>query len=78
MTDDERDELIEQAAAAWRPTTLDAGVGWHPAWHDLDEDGRREAFARATVMRRLEAALDPDGMSTTAKAVLARIRRDPR
>jgi hypothetical protein len=73
MTDDERELLIEQAAAAWRPTTLDDGVGSHPAWHDLDADGRREAFARATVMRRLEAALDPDGLSTTARAVLARI-----
>ena len=73
MTDDERDLLIEQAAAAWRPTTLDDGVGWHPAWHDLDEDGRRAAFERATAMRRLEAALDPDGLSTTAKAVLSRI-----
>lgn len=78
MTDDERDDLIEQAAGAWRPTTLDAGVGWLPAWHDLDADDRREAFSRATVMRRLEAALDPDGLSTTAKAVLARIRPGPR
>jgi hypothetical protein len=78
MTDEERDALIEQAAAAWRPTTLDDGVGWHPSWHDLDADGRREAFARATVMRRLEAALDPDALSTTAKAVLARIRSGPR
>lgn len=82
MTDDERDLLIEQAAAAWRPTRLgaaglDDAVGWHPAWHDLDEDGRRAAFERATAMRRLEAALDPDGLSTTAKAVLARIRSRP-
>jgi len=73
MTDEERQLLVEQAAAAWRPTTLDDGIGWHPAWHDLDEDGRREAFALATATRRLEAALDPDGLSTTAKAVLARI-----
>ena len=78
MTDDERDLLIEQAAAAWRPIRFgvaggDDAVGWHPAWHDLDEDGRKEAFVRATAMRRLEAALDPEGLSTTAKAVLARI-----
>lgn len=75
MTDDEREALIEQAAAAWRPTTLDDGIGWHPAWHDLDSEGRQAAFARATAMRQWEAALDPDGLSTTAKAVLARIQK---
>ncbi|MBC8067884.1 MAG: hypothetical protein IAG13_06070 [Deltaproteobacteria bacterium] len=46
----------------------------HPAWHDLDGSGRREAFALAQATRTLEAALDSDGLSTTAKAVLARIR----
>ena len=80
MTDDEREALIEQAAAAWRPTRIGVAgeadaVGWHPAWHDLDEDGRKAAFTRATTMRRLEAALDPEGLSTTAKAVLARIEK---
>ena len=36
--------------------------------------GRREAFEVATELRVLEAALDPEGLSTTARAVLARIR----
>jgi hypothetical protein len=80
MTDEERELLIEQAAAAWRPTRFgvageDDAVGWHAAWHDLDADGRKEAFRRATAMRQWEAALDPDGLSTTAKAVLARIAK---
>lgn len=74
MTDAERRELVEQAAAAWRPTAIDGTIRAHPAWHDLDEAGRREAFALASATRRLEAALDPEGLSTTAKAVLARIR----
>ncbi|HWB75510.1 MAG TPA: hypothetical protein VG755_11160 [Nannocystaceae bacterium] len=76
MTDEERSALVEQAAAAWRPTAIDGTIRSHPAWYDLDDAGRREAFALATVTRTLEAALDPDGLSTTAKAVLAKIRGD--
>ncbi len=64
-----RDELIEEAATAHRP-----GGRPHKAWLDLDEAGRREAFDVASAWRALEAALDPEGLSTTARAVLARIR----
>jgi hypothetical protein len=46
----------------------------HPAWHDLDAEGRVEAHDRAATSRALEAALDPQGLSSTARAVLARIR----
>jgi hypothetical protein len=70
----ERELLVEQAAGAWRPRRPDGGVGSHPAWHDLDPAGRAEAHAVATQLRRMEAALDPDGLSSTAHAVLARIR----
>ncbi|HEY3445584.1 MAG TPA: hypothetical protein VGK67_04425 [Myxococcales bacterium] len=69
----ERESLVEAAAAAWRPRDSDGTVRSHPAWHDLDEEGRREAFEAARQMRRLEAAADPQGLSGTAKAVLARI-----
>jgi hypothetical protein len=72
--EEERRALVEQAASSWRPIAIDGTVRAHPAWHDLDEAGRREAFALATATRKLEAALDEDGLSTTAKAVLARIR----
>ena len=34
-----------------------------------------EAFELAAELRAMEAALDPEGLSTTARAVLARIRR---
>jgi hypothetical protein len=74
MTDEERRELVEQAAAAWRPRAIDGTIRAHPAWHDLDLAGRREAFLLASATRKLEAALDPEGLSTTAKTVLARIR----
>lgn len=74
MTDDERSALIEATAAAFRSVAPDGSIRSAPAWHDLDEAGRVEAAALATELRRLEAALDPDGLSTTAKLVLARIR----
>ncbi len=67
------DELIEQVAGAYRPISRDE-LRYHPAWHDLDDAGRVEAFERARKLRTLEAALDPHGLSTTARAVLARIR----
>jgi hypothetical protein len=70
----ERERLIEEAASAWRPRGV-LGVHPHPAWADLDAAGRRAAYELARAMRRLEAALDADGLSTTARAVLARIRR---
>lgn len=40
----------------------------------LDDEGRIEAFEAAQRLRVVEAALDPEGLSTTARAVLARIR----
>jgi hypothetical protein len=49
-------------------------VRGHPAFYDLDEEGREEAFQAARELRAMEAALDPEGLSTTARAVLARIR----
>lgn len=70
----DRETLIEQAAAAYRARDPHGRVLASPAFHDLDEPGREEAFDLATRLRRLEAALDGEGLSTTARAVLARIR----
>lgn len=70
----EREALVEAAAGAWRPRRHGGGVGTHPAWADLDEAGRREAYELARVWRRLEAALDARGASTTVKAVMGKIR----
>jgi hypothetical protein len=74
MTPRERQLLVEQAASAWRPRRPGGTLAAHPAWHDLDAAGRAEAHELASVMRRLEAALDPEGLSTTARAILARLR----
>ena len=47
----------------------------HPAWSDLDPAGRLEAYEAARALRRLEAARDPEGLTSTARAVLARLER---
>jgi hypothetical protein len=67
--------LVEAAAGAFRERDRTGRVRFHSAWWDLDEAGRREAFEAARQNRALEAALDPEGLSSTARAVLARIRR---
>jgi hypothetical protein len=41
----------------------------------LDEAGRLEAYALATKTRLLEAALDAGGLSSTGRAVLAKLTR---
>lgn len=71
MTDDD-ELLIEQVASAYREVPRDE-LRYHPRWHDLGPAGRDRAFARARALRAVEAALDPDGLSTTARAVLTRI-----
>lgn len=73
MTPADRELLVEKVAGAWRPRRPGGGIGAHPAWHDLDASGRVEAFEAARVARRLEAALDGDGLSSTGRAVMARL-----
>ncbi|HVJ92496.1 MAG TPA: hypothetical protein VM580_21995 [Labilithrix sp.] len=73
MSEERDDELlVEEVAGAYRPRPRDT-LRYHPAWHDLGPDARARAFERARALRKLEAALDPEGLSTTARAVLARI-----
>ena len=75
MTAEEEELLIEQVAGAWRPASTDDELHYHKAWHDLGEAARIRAFERARALRAAEAALDPEGLSTTARAVLSRIPR---
>lgn len=69
---DDNELLIEQVASAFRPASRDE-LRYHPRWHDLDATDRLRAFDRARALREIEAALDPQGQSTTVHAVLARI-----
>jgi hypothetical protein len=75
MTPQEREALVEAATTAFRPRdALTGALRAHDAWHDLDDAGRVEAYEATLRLRELEAALDPAGLSTTARAVLARVR----
>lgn len=71
-----KNALIEEVVGAWRPVDPFTGaVRGHPAWHDLDPADRQTAFEETLLARALESALDPEGLSATARAVLKRIRR---
>jgi hypothetical protein len=71
----EQEDLVEAVVTAWRHRGPDGTVQFHPAWHDLDVSGRLEAFQRSLEDRALEQALDPEGLSSTARAVLGRLPR---
>lgn len=69
----EEELLLEQVTAAHRERHADGSIRSHPAWHDLDDAGKQAAFEATLELRTLEAALDPQGQSTTLRAVLSRI-----
>jgi len=73
VTDRERELLVEQALSAHRERDAQGRVRSSPAWHDLVESDRAAVFDAALALRTMEAALDPEGLSTTARAVLARV-----
>ena len=70
-----REELIEEVVGAWRPRDpRDGKLRAHPAWMDLDAQGRAEAWAEAELARVVEAAGDAEGLSATGRAVMRRVR----
>ena len=73
MTPKQREELITEALTAHRET-LRYRILPHRSWMDLDDVGREQLFEDTVTVRSMEAALDSDGLSTTAHAVLAKIR----
>jgi hypothetical protein len=73
MTKRDRETLIERVTSAWRARDPDGSVRSHPAWHDLDGTGREQAYELTCRLRAMEACLDRDGLSSTARAVLFRI-----
>ncbi len=73
MTPEERGSLIAAVTTAHRERTPLGEVRWHRAFFDLDEGGRREAYEETLAQRAVESAVDPEGLSTTARAILERI-----
>ena len=74
MNPKRQDLLMEEATTAWRPRDRFGVVAAHPAFEDLDAAGRERLHAVVEQQRVLEAALDPEGLSSSGRAVLARIR----
>ena len=75
MSDENEEELLlAKVVSAHRDVPRGGQLRHHPAWADLSLEGREKAHAIAIGLRAAEAALDPDGLSSTARAVLARIR----
>ena len=70
---DDAGNLLEQAVTAWRPRTPEGAILPHPAWADLLPNDRMLLFDETVHSRAMEAALDPQGLSTTGRSVLARI-----
>jgi hypothetical protein len=68
------DALVEEVVTAYRERSVFGEIRPSPAFYDLDEEGRLRAFEEANRARAMEAALDPQGLSTTAHALLAKIR----
>jgi len=66
--------LIEQLVSAYRERRADGTIEFAAAFYDLSSEARADAFALLHAQRALEAAQDPEGLSTTSRAVLARIR----
>lgn len=76
MDEKDREEAIAAATSAWRPQSTHE-LPIHPAWYDLDPEGREQAHAITRRMRALEAALDERGWSSTVHTVLRRLKRGP-
>jgi hypothetical protein len=72
MTEEQEQLLIERLASAHR-SRLPAEVPQHPVFQDLTPEARERAFHYICALRELEAALDPEGLSSTAHAVLSRL-----
>ncbi len=65
--------LIEAVCSSYRERDAFGRILPSPAWWDLSPDDRDLAFDAQVASRELERALDVDGLSTTARAVLARL-----
>ena len=72
---DARERLIESATTAHRRVRSDFRIAAHPAFYDLDAKSRIELYEATVVSRRIEAALNEWGLSTTALAVLRMVEK---
>jgi hypothetical protein len=76
LTVSEREALIERCVTAHRVVDPRGARLHAAAFYDLPEDDRLEVFEQTLKQRRIEAALQENGRSTTVLAVLRAIRGD--
>ena len=72
MIDREREILVEAVCSPFRERDPLGRVLPSPAWWDLSPTDREIAFDAQLAARRLERALDAEGFSGSARAVLSR------
>lgn len=72
MIPDDPGVLVEAAITAFRERDRQGRILPSPAWADLAPAEREALFDAQAVARGLEAALDDDGMSSTARVVARR------
>ena len=70
---EEQEVQLEAATTAFRERDVSGRIQSSPAWWDLSPEDRERLFQRQLEARLVEAAVDPDGLSSTARAVLGRI-----
>jgi hypothetical protein len=75
MSERERDVLVESCVTAFRERDAEGRLMPPAAWWDLPPEALDELYAQQLLAREFERALDPRGLSATARAVLARIGR---
>ncbi len=73
MTPEERESLAAALGSAHRERSPSGEIRWHRAFFDLPEEDREAAFDDAAALRVIEAGMDEEGLSSTARAVLARL-----
>ncbi|PYV33931.1 MAG: hypothetical protein DMG09_21700 [Acidobacteria bacterium] len=74
MSDDPKELLIEEVVSAFRERNAWGRILPSPSWLDLTAEDREALFARQLESRLIERALDPNGLSSTARAVLKRLK----
>ena len=72
-----RDDLLEAALSPHRDRDAEGRLRNSPAWWDLDPASRARLFELQLLQRGLEQALDDEGVSATARAMLRRILSGP-
>jgi hypothetical protein len=65
--------LLEEVLSAHRARSPRGEIIAAPAFADLGPDDRERAYRESLMQRAIEGALHPEGLSTTARAILSRI-----